>query len=104
MNPFDFIKRRLEFRPEYLEIRWRILAILRNGPATCEEIEDATGLKHQTASPRVHELGKWCRWCGVKLSICECTRHQPWIEKTGEQRPTRSGCMADVWRITKQEG
>ena len=63
--------------------RERILAlILKAGPRgmTCDEVEQATGLKHQTASARlsqmVHDLGT-LRW-------------------SGEKRLTRSGTPANV--------
>lgn len=49
--------------------------------ATCDEIEVATGLSHQTASARVHELAKLGG-----------------IEDSGRRRPTRSGRKAAVYR------
>ena len=49
---------------------------------TDEEIEDATGLKHQTASARRREL--------VLKGL---------VEHTGEYRRTRSGRRAKVWRV-----
>ena len=47
---------------------------------TCDEVEAAMGLSHQTASARVHELRK----LGMLLDV-------------GEKRPTRSGRNATVW-------
>ena len=49
--------------------------------ATCEELEKATGLKHQTCSARLRDL----YLAGA-------------IERTGTLRPTSSGRMAAVWR------
>jgi Fic family protein len=50
--------------------------------ATCDEIERATGLSHQTASARLRELVLNGR-----------------IEDSGERRKTRSGRLATVWRV-----
>ena len=49
--------------------------------ATDEEIEDALGYKHQTASARRNEL--------MNMGL---------IKKNGK-RPTTSGCSADVWVV-----
>ena len=48
--------------------------------ATCDEVEVATGLAHQTASARIREL--------VQLGL---------IYDTGKRRPTRSGRQARVY-------
>lgn len=61
--------------------RARILAYLTTvRDATCDEVEVALGLNHQTCSARFSEL---------KMSgdIWATTK-----------RPTRSGCMAQAWR------
>jgi hypothetical protein len=48
--------------------------------ATCDEIEEELGLKHQTASARVRELSQ-----------------RGLIVDSGDRRPTRSGRQAIVW-------
>ena len=63
--------------------RQRILDfILLQGPngATCDEVEAALGLPHQTASARICELHR-------KLKIKDCLR----------KRRTRAGGKAGVW-------
>ena len=58
----------------------RIMDLIRNsGGLICEEIEDALGLKHQTASARISELKKQ-----GKLIVIG-------------KRKTRSGCLAGVY-------
>jgi hypothetical protein len=52
-----------------------------NGPATCEEIVNSTGMVHQTASARVSEL----KAANVVVAIGE--------------RKTSRGCNAQVWAI-----
>lgn len=47
--------------------------------ATCDEVEVALGLRHQTASARCYEL-----------------KHMGWIYETNDRRPTRSGRKAVV--------
>ena len=49
---------------------------------TCDEIEEASGLKHQTASARIRELAQ-----------------KGLIEDSGDRRPTRSGRNAVVWVV-----
>ena len=51
---------------------------------TCDELEAATGLRHQTASARVNELHR--------------DKH---IKDSGERRRTRSGRYACVWRVDR---
>src|SRR4249919_1949633 len=58
---------------------------LRPRGATCDEIEVALNLRHQTASARVRELALG----GV-------------IFDTGERRPTRSGRPARVYRPRRE--
>lgn len=48
--------------------------------ATCDEIEEGLGLRHQTASARVRELAQ----AGL-------------LKDSGERRATRSGRKAAVW-------
>lgn len=65
------------------KIRRQVLEhIVALGPhgATCDEIEDALDLRHQTASARVRELALLSR-----------------ILDSGRKRPTRSGRNAVVW-------
>ena len=55
-------------------------AIVGYGALTCEEVEDRTGLSHQSASPRIRDLAKANK-----------------IVASGERRKTRSGRAANVW-------
>lgn len=52
--------------------------------ATCDEVEEALYLRHQTASARVHELMRAKR-----------------IVASGKKRRTRSGRTATVWVVAK---
>jgi predicted transcriptional regulator len=54
--------------------------LLSERPQTCAEIEQATGLSHQTCSARFRELALANK-----------------IVNTGEKRPTPSGRRAFVW-------
>lgn len=66
----------------------RILDVIRQSGvrgATCDEVEETTGLSHQTASARVHELMKAGR-----------------IVAAEGKRKTRAGRAATVW-IAKPE-
>lgn len=49
--------------------------------ATCDEVELALGMTHQTASARVHDL--------MRMDV---------IQDVGRRRPTRSGRQAIAWR------
>ena len=63
----------------------RILDLLRTklwSGATCDEVEQLLGLSHQTCSARFRQLALNGR-----------------IFKSGDVRPTRTGCDAVVWRI-----
>lgn len=64
-------------------MRAMIYALIKLAPLgyTCDEIEQAFGLRHQTASARLREL--------------ELSGH---LRKT-DQRRTRSGRMARVYRV-----
>ncbi len=65
-------------------IRMRVcLAIKSLGGATCDQVEEYTGLKHQTASARVNEL-----------------KERGDIVDSGERRKTRSGRKAIVWKVS----
>lgn len=68
-------------RPIAIPLQWRLLELLELQPRTCEELEDATGLPHQTVSPAVNTLMRngEIRTCG--------------------KRPTRSGRLARIWEI-----
>lgn len=59
----------------------RVLDHIKAQPGTCEEIEQATGLSHQTASARIR---------GLVIAKK--------VEDSGEKRPTMSGRRAIVWR------
>ena len=59
-----------------------ILAHLRRAPATCEEIELATGRKHAAVSGNLRHL--------VEAGL---------VEPTAERRPTSSNRKAIVWRL-----
>lgn len=59
----------------------RVLDQIRRMPSTCFEIEQATGLPHQTASARIR---------GLFLDGM--------LEDSGEKRPTASNRKAIVWR------
>lgn len=56
------------------------------GTATCDEVEIALGMPHQTASARFFDL-----------------RALNWIAPTGETRATRTGSPALVWRPLPEE-
>ena len=55
--------------------------------ATCDEVEQALNLSHQTAGPRIREL--------VQLGL---------VKDSGQRRPTRSGRGAIVWILTAAPG
>jgi hypothetical protein len=60
--------------------------------ATCEDVEKATGMKHQTASARISGIGDGSKkhpekYPGKKL-----------IYDTGQTRQTDSGIPASVWK------
>ena len=54
---------------------------------TCEEVENETGIKHQTASARISELN-----------------HARRIYDTGDRRNTESGSKARVYRWICKQG
>lgn len=66
-------------------LRARILALIISAPAghTCDEIEQLTQLRHQTASARIREL---------------VLKDQ--LRDSGARRVTRSGRQAVVWVAT----
>ena len=53
-------------------------------PSTCDDVEAALGLTHQSCSPRFGELDR-----------------RGLIAKTGERRLTRSGRPAWIWQARK---
>jgi predicted ArsR family transcriptional regulator len=62
--------------------RSRIIAHLRTVPnATCDEVEQALGMNHQTCSARFSELK-------MEGAIYPVTK-----------RPTRTGCNAQAWAV-----
>ena len=64
-------------------LRMRVfLYIEAKGGATCDEVEQSLGMKHQTASPRIREL-------------CLDGR----IRDSGERRETRSGSSARIYIV-----
>lgn len=66
------------------QLRARVLAeIATRGGATCDEVEVALDLRHQTASARVNELAEEGK-----------------IADSGARRKTRSGREAIVWVVT----
>lgn len=73
-------------RDHVARLEGRVLAAIEKaGGATCDEVEVATGLAHQTASARVNGLMRKGR-----------------IYDSGERRKTRSGRNAAVWRVSRQ--
>jgi len=64
------------------KLRERVLDALRLEPRTCDELEAALGLPHQTVGPRIREL--------VQLGQ---------VRDAGVRRPTRSGRGAIVWSV-----
>lgn len=77
-------------RPHVTEIAERVLAHLvevGDDGATCDEVEQALELSHQTASARLRELVLKGR-----------------AEDSGQRRTTRSGRKAAVWVAVKAGG
>jgi predicted Rossmann fold nucleotide-binding protein DprA/Smf involved in DNA uptake len=72
-------------RPRVATIADRILEMIEESPATCDEIEEQTGLAHQTASAAVNHL--------MKAGKIVAT----------SKRPTRLGRMARVWAVPNRE-
>ena len=71
-------------RPVLSAIQYKVVAALADADRTDDEIESMTGLSHQTASATRRGLVKAGR-----------------VEATGDRRPTRTGRMAQVWRLTR---
>jgi predicted ArsR family transcriptional regulator len=61
----------------------QILKLLKHGDATCDEVELALRMRHQTASARFTEMHK-----------------SGFVEYNGKTRPTRSGRSAHVYVLT----
>jgi len=68
-------------------IRHRVRAYIGSTGATCDEVEQALKLSHQTCGPRIREL--------VQLGL---------VKDSGRRRPTRSGREAIVWILTPPPG
>jgi len=66
-----------------MSIQQKILCELKITPATDDELEQRLEMRHQTVSS--------CR--------CGCVKKE-WVQPSGETRPTRSGCLANVWELT----
>ena len=66
------------------ELRKQVYQLVKQSPCgiTCEEIERALGMKHQTASARIAEL-----------------RRDGFIVDTGRRQPTTSGRPARVYEV-----
>lgn len=82
-------------KPHAAAIRERIVDYLKTQPfgATCDGVENALGLRHQTASARIYELaGK-----GKKPRPAEIKKFRSAWGPV--RRETRSGCLADVWVV-----
>lgn len=70
-------------KPDAATMRNKVLDCLSQSPATCDEIEAALGMAHQTASARLTELYRSRK-----------------ITRTG-RRQTRSGRTAWIYEVTK---
>jgi predicted transcriptional regulator len=68
--------------------------------ATCEEVEDALGLSHQTASARISELSKHPVHGG--RIVRQYTRDNTTGVTRWVKRKTRSGRSAYVWIINQE--
>jgi len=68
-------------RPDAVTMRSRVLKLIADAPRTCDEIESALGMSHQTASARLTELFQ-----------------QSKVVRTG-RRLTRSGRAAWVYDV-----
>jgi predicted HTH transcriptional regulator len=72
-------------KPNLGTIKYRIASTVREtGSMTDDEIEVALDLSHQTASAARRAL--------VKDGV---------LEATGDKRPTRSGRLAQTWRVVR---
>lgn len=73
------------FSPEQLgKLRFKVLDLVRKAGRlgmTCDEVEDALAMRHQTASARIYELH-------YRYGL---------LHDSGTRRPTRSGRMAIVY-------
>lgn len=86
-NPTTSRAAAADIAPHLGDLEALVLRTIKAGKAghapgmTCDEVEEATGLTHQTASARINEL-----------------RAKGRIEDSGVVRRTRSGRAAIVWR------
>ena len=72
--------------PRVAGIRARVLRFIeQQGPSTCDQVEEALALRHQTASARVRELFLMGR-----------------LKDTGDRRRTRSGHYAILWQAQNE--
>lgn len=65
-------------------LRAKVLGHITSAESTCDEVEVALGLRHQTASARVRELALMNK-----------------IVNSGKRRKTGSGRLAIVWRVAE---
>lgn len=65
-------------------LRASVLRHITSAESTCDEVEVALGLRHQTASARVRELALMNK-----------------IVNSGKRRKTSSGRLAIVWRVAE---
>ncbi len=70
----------ISMRGSASSLRDQILDLVRETPRTCAEVEEITGMRHQTASARIKELADAKK-----------------IVDSGNKRPTPSGRNAIVW-------
>lgn len=81
VNTDTSIAAAVAIQPHSKAIRERVFRLIQHG-LTTDQVEEITGLSHQTASPRVRELAQANR-----------------IKDSGERRKTRSGRNAIVWVV-----
>jgi len=86
------LEAKLSLTREYLSaVKLRILEDLKDKPQTCDELEGNIINLQDRSKDQI--LGK-----GLGERVSELHK-AGWIEPTGEERPTRHGRMATVWRI-----
>lgn len=76
----------MSFEPYVAATDARILHVIRDGGATAEEVEAATGLRHQTVSAQIRHMVEGGLLVG-----------------SDERRPTRSGRGATVWQLAAHD-
>lgn len=75
-----------EIIPHLSTLQIEVFSLILEEPRTCDEIEHVSGMRHQTASARVHELNR-----------------RGFISPSGVERPTRSGRKAIVWKVQPKQ-